>query len=284
MSCEKIFQESVLKKYADKQDKNLVKERWKIFQVFLSKTDRIKKWIESDYQVGFLEDVFENCLGYVSKTKSIDESFTLDREKKNIDNAQKADGALLIDGKVRAVIELKDQKTKDLEKKYSREKSAVEQAFGYLEHQPTADFVIVSNFDELRFYGLKRTACKKFSLFNLKYEGFKKLHTILSYESIKENLPEKIQKQSLIFEKDITDKLYKEYSQFRIELFESIKQNNQISELKALTLTQKLLDRIIFILFAEDTKKLPINSISTIINQYQKESFDGWVQNKPLYY
>ena len=34
-------------------------------------------------QDGFLEDIFENCLGYISKTRSADEHYTLEREKKN---------------------------------------------------------------------------------------------------------------------------------------------------------------------------------------------------------
>ncbi|RLA78997.1 MAG: hypothetical protein DRG78_13850, partial [Epsilonproteobacteria bacterium] len=45
----------------------------------------------------------------------------------------------------------------------------------------------------------------------------------------------------------------------------------------------KLLDRFMFILFAEDRNLIPANSIGTIIKQYEN-SKDGWDEVKPLYY
>jgi len=271
MSKAKLFQKSILDFYVEKQDLNLINERWIKFQVFLKKKEKIKTWIETDYQVGFLEDIFENCLGYISKTQSPDEHFTLDREKKNEGNAQKADGALIVDTKVIAVIELKDQKTENLDKKYSREESAVRQAFGYLNNQPSAKYVIVSNFNELRFYFQKADKYEKFMLFDLDFEGFKKLHTLLSYESISKGIPYEIKKKSINFEEEISDNLYKDYTKFRTKLFENIVKNNlTIDKVKLLALTQKLIDRIIFILFAEDTQILPLNTIQSIITNHDK--------------
>ncbi|MBU4025602.1 N-6 DNA methylase, partial [bacterium] len=263
---QQLFQPKVLNDFIDKQDEKLIELRWQKFKTFLAKKEKIASWIETDYQDGFLEDVFENALGYVSKTRSVNEHYTLEREKKNETNAQKADGALLVDGKVVAVIELKDQKTKDLDKKYNRDESAVRQAFGYLQHNNDAKYVIVSNFNELRFYFDKATAYEQFFLFDLDYEGFTKLHTILSYESISKNLPQTIKEKSLNFEQDISNKLYKDYTAFRTNLFENIlKKNPQIDKLELLNATQKLIDRIVFILFGEDTDLLPKNTIGTII-------------------
>jgi type I restriction-modification system DNA methylase subunit len=268
---QQLFGQKVINDFIQKQDEKLIENRWQKYKNFLAKKEKISSWIETDYQDGFLEDIFENCLGYVSKTRSADESYTLEREKKNETNAQKADGALLVDGKVVAVIELKDQKTKDLDKKYNREESAVRQAFGYLQHNEHAKYVIVSNFNELRFYFDKATAYEQFFLFDLDYEGFKKLHTILSFESISKNLPQTIKEKSLNFEQDISNQLYKDYTAFRTKLFENILKNNQlINKLELLNATQKLIDRIVFILFGEDTDLLPKNTIPTII-QRQKD-------------
>jgi len=272
LTMEQIFQRRVLRSYIEHQCNELIEERWNQYKLFLVKVDQIKKWIETDYQTDFLNDIFEKCLGYVSKTHSFDGKYTLEREKKNEDNAQKADGAILVDGKVVAVIELKDQKTQNLEKRYSRAESAVKQAFGYLVSHKYARYVIVSNFNELRFYIDKETNYEKFKLFDLDYEGFKKLHTILSYESISNNLPLEIQKKSLTFEQDITNKLYKDYTAFRTSLFNNIKDNNpQINKSTLLHLTQKLIDRVVFILFAEDRGLLPTNTIPTIIKEYEDQ-------------
>lgn len=265
---QQLFGQKVLNDFIQKQDEKLIENRWQKYKNFLAKKEKISSWIETDYQDGFLEDIFENCLGYISKTRSADESYTLEREKKNETNAQKADGALLVDGKVVAVIELKDLKTKDLDKKYNREESAVRQAFGYLQHNEHAKYVIVSNFNELRFYFDKATAYEQFFLFDLDYEGFKKLHTILSFESISKNLPQTIKEKSLNFEQDISNQLYKDYTAFRTKLFENILKNNPlIDKLELLNATQKLIDRIVFILFGEDTDLLPKNTIGTIIQR-----------------
>ena len=268
---QQLFGQKVLNDFIQKQDEKLIEKRWQKYKNFLAKKEKISSWIETDYQDGFLEDIFENCLGYISKTRSKDEHYTLEREKKNETNAQKADGALLVDDKVVAVIELKDQKSKDLDKKYNREESAVRQAFGYLQYNNHAKYVIVSNFNELRFYFDKATAYEQFFLFDLDYEGFKKLHTILSYESMSKNLPQDIKEKSLNFEQDISNQLYKDYTAFRTKLFENILKNNpHVDKLELLNATQKLIDRIVFILFGEDTELLPKNTIGTII-QRQKE-------------
>ncbi len=268
---QELFQQKVLNDFIEKQDEKLIEQRWQKYKNFLAKKEKISTWIETDYQDGFLEDIFENCLGYVSKTRSTNEHYTLEREKKNETNGQKADGALLVDDKVVAVIELKDQKSKDLEKKYNREESAVRQAFGYLQHNNYAKYVIISNFNELRFYFDKATAYEQFFLFDLDYDGFKKLHMLLSYESISKDIPHAIKDKSLTFEQDISNKLYKDYTAFRSHLFENILKNNlDIDKLELLNATQKLIDRIVFILFGEDTELLPKNTIGTII-QRQKE-------------
>jgi len=279
---QQLFGQKVLNDFIQKQDEKLIENRWQKYKNFLAKKEKISSWIETDYQDGFLEDIFENCLGYISKTRSADEHYTLEREKKNETNAQKADGALLVDDKVVAVIELKDQKTKDLDKKYNREESAVRQAFGYLQHNNHAKYVIISNFNELRFYFDKATAYEQFFLFDLDYEGFKKLHTILSYESISKNIPQTIKEKSFDFEQDISNQLYKDYTAFRTQLFENVLKNNPaIDKLELLNATQKLIDRIVFILFGEDTDLLPKNTIGTII-QKQKE-VKKLVKNFTLY-
>ena len=232
--------------------------------------DFIKTVKEEKYQDGFLHDIFEECLGYTLDNTN-PQNFNLEREKKNETDGKKADGAIFVDGKVVGVIELKAQDTKNLDK-------AVDQAFGYLVSNANARYVIVSNFDELRFYIEKATAYEKFHLFTLDYEGFKKLHLILSYESIKEDVPLQLKEKSTTFEQQISKELYKDFSTFRNRLFENIVKNNETDKSTLLRLTQKLCDRIIFILFAEDRGLLNPNTIKEIRTRHA-----GDIMGNPMY-
>lgn len=258
-----IFQKSVLKNV--RQDESIVAIRWAEYQKYLDKIDFIKEVKEEKYQDGFLKDIFENCLGYTLDSTNPND-FNLEREKKNETDSKKADGVIYVDSKVIGVIELKAQNTKNLDK-------VQQQAFWYLTQHSEAKYVIISNFDELRFYFDKSTSYEKFSLFNLDYEEFKKLHLILSYESIKNSIPLTLKDKSASFEKDISNKLYKDFSLFRTHLFENLVKNNTLDKALLLRLTQKLCDRIIFILFAEDRGLLTANTIKEIRERHQSDGF-----------
>lgn len=136
----------------------------------------------------------------------------------------------------------------------------------------------------------KKTAYEKFNLFTLNYEEFKKLHLLISYESIKDNVPLKLKEKTNSFEQDISKKLYKDFSNFRTALFENIVKNNLGNEALAssllngealnqqilLRLTQKLCDRIIFILFAEDRDLLRTNMIKEIREEFINQKFTNY--------
>ncbi|MDD3007919.1 MAG: N-6 DNA methylase [Arcobacter sp.] len=259
-----MFQKSVINSI--KQDESLVALCWAKFQEFLAKVDYIKTVKEEKYQDGFLKDVFENCLGYTLDMTN-PSNYNLEREKKNETDSKKADGVIYVDNKVIGVIELKAQDTKNLDKIET-------QAFNYHASHSNSKYIIISNFDELRFYVDKKTAYEKFSLFNLDYEEFKKLHLLISYESIKEDIPLKLKEKTASFEQNISKELYKDFSAFRTHLFENIVRNNEnIDKSTLLRLTQKLCDRIIFILFAEDRGLLTPNTIKEIITRHSQDVF-----------
>ena len=259
-----MFQRAVLKSV--KQDEGIVALRWAKFQEYLAKKEFVQNVKEEKYQDGFLKDVFESCLGYTLDSTD-PANFNLEREKKNETDGKKADGAIYLKGEVIGIIELKAQDTKNLDK-------ATDQAFGYLVSNSNAHYVVVSNFDELRFYIDKKTALEKFSLFNLSYEEFKKLHLLLSYESIKEQIPLKLKEKSANFEAQISKELYKDFSVFRNHLFENMVKNNPAHEKSdLLRYTQKLCDRIIFILFAEDRGLLQPNTIKEIRTRHEQDIF-----------
>ncbi|MCT7521824.1 BREX-1 system adenine-specific DNA-methyltransferase PglX [Aliarcobacter cryaerophilus] len=271
-----MFQKSIINSV--KQDESKVALRWASFQKFLEKVEYIKTVKEEKYQDGFLVDIFENCLGYTLDMTN-PKSFNLEREKKNETDGKKADGVIYVDDKVVGVIELKGQDTKNLDKIET-------QAFNYHASHSNSKYIIISNFDELRFYVDKKTAYEKFNLFTLNYEEFKKLHLLISYESIKDDVPLKLKEKTNSFEQDISKKLYKDFSNFRTLLFENIVKNNydesktliaqKFDKQTLLRLTQKLCDRIIFILFAEDRDLLRTNMIKEIREEFINQKFTNY--------
>ncbi|WP_103583616.1 Eco57I restriction-modification methylase domain-containing protein [Campylobacter concisus] len=254
------------------QDEEKLKKRYANLQMYQSKASEIKCFKEEKFQTQFLKDIFENCLGYTLDTTN-PTNFNLEREKKNETDGKKADGAILINGEVRCVIELKDQTTQHLDKTPSnRELSPVDQAFRYFISHENAKYVVVSNFNELRFYIGNKTTFEKFDLFTASFDEFKRLHLLLSFESISTDLPLKLKEKFATHEREISNKFYKDFSAFRLTLFKNIcKNNTSVDKNRLLSLTQKLCDRFVFILFAEDRGLLRLRTIAEIKDKFQNQ-------------
>lgn len=251
-----LFKAKILAQYA--QDEQQIEQCYAALQAFQSKAEDIRHFKEEQYQTGFLEDIFEKCLGYTLKIHN-PKQYNLEREKKDETDGKKADAVIYnTQGEVIGVIELKDQKTQDLEK-------VVSQAFHYHRNHEQSKYIIISNFNELRFYIDKQTAYEEFNLFTMNKDEFRRFYLILNYQSILHDLPIKLKQQTDNADNDISKKLYADFSAFRLQLFENAKQNNpNISQKKLLHLIQKFCDRIIFILFAEDKGLLKPNTIAEI--------------------
>lgn len=259
-----LFQKAVLNKYLKSADQNILKEKYQLFSMhFLNSTiqENIRNSKEEQYQEGFLNDLFVNILGY---TKNPTPNFNLTTELKNIKDSKKVDGAILINSNTKAVIELKGMNTTDL--------SSIEtQAFGYKNNHPECTYVITSNFQKIRFYIDNAIEHLEFDLFNLSFEDFQILYLSLAFENISNNIPKRIKDESLTEESDITKKLYKDYSTFKRELYQNIlEQNPTFEPLLLFKKTQKLIDRFLFLFFAEDRGLLQPNSVRTIVDRWQK--------------
>ncbi len=270
-----LFQHSVLKKYLQELDKQQVETAYnKFISNFgnIDKQNNIRQSKEEQYQEGFLNDLFVNVLGY---TKNPEPKFNITTEYKNEKDAKKADGAILKDDKPIAIIELKGTDTIELDK-------VEQQAFNYKNNQSNCKYIITSNFEKLRFYIENAIDYEEFNLFNLSKDGFSLLYLCLSKDNILNDLPLKIKQASLTQEENITKKLYSDYSTFKRLIFQSIVEiNPQFDKLLLYKKTQKLLDRFLFIFFAEDRLLIPPNSIREIILQWEKlKDLDNYV---PLY-
>lgn len=269
-----LFQQSVIKKYLNDIDEEKLENGWKYYQSYFKdfeQQQKIYQFKEEQFQYPFLENLFDKCLGY----KIDGANQNLFTEFKNVTDSKKADGAIKINGAVIAVIELKSTKTKDFKK-------IEEQAFGYKVSHPNCKYVVTSNFEKLRFYIENTVNYEEFDLFNLTFEDYKLLWICLSFECLSVGLPFKIREDSTLNEESISKRLYKDYSLFRSEIFNDIVlKNPHVDKLILLNKTQKLLDRFLFIFFAEDKRLLPVNSISKITKKWEDDIAFG--EDKSLY-
>lgn len=257
-----MFQQSIISQHIAQIPTDEIAQKWAQFQAIFHNADKqanIRASKEEQYQEGFLRDLFVAIFGY---TLNPEPNYNLTTEQKNETDSKKADGAILHDGKVIAVIELKGTDTRDLNK-------IVAQAFGYKNNNANCRYVIISNFQKIRFYIQNTTEFLEFDLFTLNEEQFKLLYLIFKCENLQSGLPEKIKAQSLSAEEAITKQLYADYSAFKRDLFaDLIAHNPQHDKLFLFQKAQKLLDRFLFIFFAEDCKLLPPNLCLNILNDW----------------
>ena len=264
-----MFQKSVFRRYLRGLDPSAVDEAWRRFEsAFLNeeKQRNIRKSSEIQYQEGFCRDLFCHVFGY---TINPEPGFNLKTEQKNQNMTSKsdsrsADAAVILNGTVRAIIELKGCNTLDLSK-------VEPQAFGYKAHHPGCRYVVISNFERLRFYIDTADKYLEFDLFHLSREAFEALYLCLALTQIARDVPARIKADSLTSETEITANFYKDYSVFKRNLFNNIVEHNadRFDKLFLFRKTQKLLDRLIFIFFCEDRGLLTANTIAKIIRRWQ---------------
>jgi len=271
-----MFQNIIVKKYSTSES-NKIKVSYELFTTYFHNTaiqENILTSKEEQFQEGFLRELFVKILGY---TLNPNPNFNLITEQRNEKDSKKADGAIIVKGEVVGVVELKDHKTIDL-------KQVENQAFGYKNNNRKASYVVTSNFEKLRFYIDNAIDFIEFNLFTLNYEEFAVLWLCLAYENIAKDLPKQIKSESVNNETDITNKLYKDYSTFKRALFADLEANNPTYDrLTLFKKSQKLLDRLLFIFFAEDSGLLPPNSIKGTVDKWKAVNDDPLNDSQPLY-
>lgn len=276
-----FFQKTILKKYQAMLPKEHLTEAWNNYRMYFLNPEiqeNILHSKEEQFQEGFLRELFVKVLGY---TLNPSPNYNLITEQKNEADAKKADGAIWLNGKVVGVIELKDHKTTDLKKVET-------QAFQYKSQNKDARYVIISNFEKLRLYIDNATEHREWNLFTMTEDDFLELYCCLAWSQIEKGIAIQMKESSVSIEKYVTKALYRDYSLFKNNLFEDILKNNpsqgtDIQEWQLLLYkkTQKLLDRLLFIFFAEDGGLLPPNSMVQILNQWQQlKDLDAYI---PLY-
>lgn len=282
-----LFQKNIIKKYLSMLPSELTEAAWVQYSQYFLNAEiqkNIRQSKEEQFQEGFLRELFVKVLGY---TLNPSPGYNLITEQKNETNSKKADGAILLYDKVVGVIELKDHKTTDLSKVEA-------QAFGYKSQHEGTRIVVISNFEKLRLYIDNAVEHREWNLFTLTEQDFRELYLCLAWTQIEKGIALQMKAESVSSEDQITNALYKDYSQFKRVLFADILAQNPYTsdnqwaanekdwQLLLFKKTQKLLDRLLFIFFAEDGGLLPPNSMVKIIEQWEnlKDEYDEY---QPFY-
>ncbi|WP_373534205.1 Eco57I restriction-modification methylase domain-containing protein [Microcoleus sp.] len=253
------------------------------------KTGTLDEVKEVSLHGSFINDIFQDILGYCSVIQGAGKAWEINAEQTISDGGGSADGAIgfftaadnpqgkavSLQGKVVAPIELKGAKN-DLDRPASgRAESAVDQGWRYANYTPDCRWIIVSNYRELRLYHTNKTPAyyEQFFLTDLAdLEAFKRFYFLLCRRNF---LPknqaqtgsviDRLLKDSDEAQEEITNKLYQEYKAIRLALVKhfrfsgppDIPNRDRVLIEKA----QKTLDRVLFIAFCEDKGLLPRNTL-----------------------
>jgi hypothetical protein len=213
----------------------------------------------------FIEQVLGRVLGYEPFDPERPSSLALERPIRTgfVDVAlgtfkPNAEGDAVI-----APLELKGPGTADLDAVPSgRRLSPVEQAWSYANDTPGARWVLVSNCVELRLYapGRGRDAYEAFDLRKLdEEEEHRRLWVLLSREHLLGDFTASLLRDTDAAYKQITDELYGSYSKLRTELLHFLMDSPEGPRLApsvAIEQAQKVLDRVLFVAFAQRTDLL----------------------------
>ncbi|QED23005.1 Eco57I restriction-modification methylase domain-containing protein [Candidatus Deianiraea vastatrix] len=300
MSTNSLFNPSFLKRKLPEYrniDSDKIKNAREIFERWNNLLQTTTK-NEEQLQTDFLNDIFGDILGYAYKRGETETN--LEKEEKTELDGQKPDGILGFftheNKNCRVVIELKDQKT-SLDAKQNRQKdnrTPVEQAFGYVSKYQGTEFVIVSNFKEIRLY--KSNYQGKYHEFKIEElarseakqrEFFLLLSKNNLFTTEKSTSPtHKLLEDNTKEEESIEKRFYNDYKDLRKKLFNHLREQNPTKEpTNLLSKTQKLLDRVIFVCFCEDLNLLP-DKIFTKLLKTTQEAFVEitiWQQIKGLF-
>lgn len=213
----------------------------------------------------FFEEVLGTLLGY--RTYDPDGPYTLAFEHPIRRGA--VDVALGLFGgpngdRIVAPFELKGPGSRDLDAiAPGRGRSPVQQAWDYAIDAPGSRWVLVSNCVEIRLYGFGRgrDAYELIDLTRLDDpEEHARLWLVLSAERFLGGQTEALLRETDSAYRAITNELYVEYSALRERLIAFLVDSAdgpRLPPLGAIELAQKLLDRILFVAFAQRTDLLP---------------------------
>lgn len=224
---------------------------------------------EKSAHPSFIQHILVGLLGY-SSLSSGDYSVYYEKSIKKVKSSGSVDVALgrfnATEKTILVPFELKGLDTPNLDAVMSgRNKSPVQQAFEYANGIDGCRWVLVSNYREIRLYSKLRSNqhYESWDLLNLHQpEEYARFRLLLSQDHLLGEVTDQLLQATEQADKDITAQLYADYKAVRESLINHLIEDNPSKRPTDLIApAQKLLDRILFVAFAEDRGLLPDNSI-----------------------
>ena len=265
-----LFQQKIVKKALGVKTGTIPEEHLSILQSWKEKIENgsLAKQTEVAIHAPFTQNIMAGVLGYQPFGSA--DSWTISREYGVASGAVDLALGHFSDDKasdnVLAPFELKGAKTKDLDAIMpGRHKTPVQQAWEYARDIKGAQWVLVCNYVELRLYAVSETSLiyEKFNLADLtEPHEYARFILMLHADNLLSGNTARLLNQSLLADKEITAQLYDDYKTLRERLIIGmINDNPQLQPASLIAPAQKLLDRFLFVAFAEDKSLIPENSI-----------------------
>ncbi len=245
---------------------------------------------EAAIRSAFIQKFFIEILGYVPFASGAAQTIAEEHRA----GKGSADAALgfFANGKpqIIAPVELKGADTTNLDAIMpGRNKSPVQQAWEYAADIQGRKFIVLSNMVEIRLYsyGQTRQIYERFDIVALADSDseYQRFRFLLSAENLLGGHTEKLLVESASAEKEITQQLYSDYKAWRVQLILALAQHNELPLTDIITHAQTILDRMLFIAFAEDRDLLPAKTIEQAYvqrNPYNPQPI--WENFKGLFY
>ena len=221
----------------------------------------------------FIQRILVDVLGYVDSSDG--QQWTVAKNQPvGSGNVDVALGRFTQDSSaILAPFELKGAKT-DLDTIMpGRHKTPVQQAWEYAMDVKGAQWVLVSNYREIRLYavGYGRRNYESFDLAKLTApEQYARFILLLSAQNLLGGRTMSLLEASEQADKDITDRFYQEYKDLRSCLIDAIGTDNSVDKLDCIRHAQTILDRVLFIAFAEDRGLLPPRTLETASSEVSR--------------
>jgi len=279
MATNNLFNQPLMNKYLRKYKKELSLSHSRK-EAVLKWIKKLEKWELKDEVANygnFSRIILEDILGY-------------DYEENIVENVKEDYGMGLSEFAIKKVnkkfivIELKGSDT-DLDKPQSRKndkRTPVDQAFDYAKRSGDIDWIFVSNYDEFRLYNWHK---KEHQYISFKAEDlqnpetFKLFMLIFSkFSTIEHNLIEKLVSKTVFVERDLEAEFYKLYNETRLMLIAELEHiHPEVTREESVHNAQLILNRYIFICFAEDLGLLPEEiSVKTIEGVTNLRGYEIW--------
>jgi len=227
---------------------------------------------EAAIRSAFIHKFFVEILGYVPFGSGATQSISEEHQT----GVGRADAALgffsAAENRIIAPVELKGADSPNLDAIMpGRHKSPVQQAWEYAADTPGRKFIVLSNMLEIRLYAYAHTRqiYESFDILELADSDseYQRFCLLLGANNLLNGHTEKLLSESADAEKSITRQLYSDYRDWRIQLIVALAQHNALPLPDLIAHAQTILDRILFIAFAEDRDLLPQKTIESAYQQ-----------------